>query len=184
MNDNDILLFGMTGSGKTTLVQNMQRYTPVRYISLGAITRDIAAFEDDEDVASRLREPKAWPLETVSRVLVPYLAVQQPFILDGAPRRVPEAEWFNSTCSQRAYGRLAITLVSDEATIHGRLGSDESRASRPETAEHIQERVTTFLTDHQAVMSTLRPHLDAEIAINVKDKMPSDIIDEIIGQFA
>lgn len=182
VSDNDILLFGMTGSGKTTFVQNMQRYTPVRYVSLGAITRDIAAFEDDHDVVSRLREPKAWPLETVSRVLDPYLAIQQPFVLDGAPRRVSEAEWFNGECGQRPYGRIAITLVSDEATIYRRLDADESRASRPETTEHIQERVTTFLANHQKVMSTLRPNLDDEVAIEVKDKTPLDMIDEMIEQ--
>jgi putative ribosome biogenesis GTPase RsgA len=47
-NTNDVVLFGITGVGKTTFVNHLQMISPLRYISLGEITRNKIMHEKNE----------------------------------------------------------------------------------------------------------------------------------------
>lgn len=177
--NNDILLFGITGIGKTTFINYLQREVPVRYVSLGEVTRSAIAHENNTHIASLIEKGGQWPLETIQDLLNPFIANNpSPYVLDGAPRHLDEAEWMRDHMQRRERDQSAIVLTASEEVIRERLRS-RNRAARPETDEHIEERIRDFKNKHDAIMGIVGCALSQTVEIDTSDMQPSEIVSSL-----
>ncbi len=176
---NDVVLMGMTGVGKTTFVNHLQRVTPLRYVSLGEITRSAISHQKDEKVRSLMERGGVWPLETIQGSIIPYITQPSPYILDGVPKHTEEAQWLASHIERRSHESSAIVLTASEEIVRRRIAEDNERSARPETVEQIEDRIRVFNTRHGAIMHILHYVLARTIVLDTSDMSPIDTVNKL-----
>ena len=169
---------GMTGVGKTTFVNHLQRSVPLRYISLGEITRSAINLQKDAEIRSLMEKGGVWPLKTIQDLVEPYIAQSSPFVLDGIPKHIEEADWLVSYMSTRPHQRSAVILTASEEVVRRRITDDNERTTRPETLKQIEDRIDVFNTRQRAVMLVLDRVLSRTIVLDTTDMNPSDTINK------
>ena len=170
---NDVILFGLPGVGKTTLVEHLLREVPLRYVSLGSITRSRVE-HGDEFLAEMVRKGGEWPLEFVLSLVEPYLNTPHPFVLDGFPKHPPEAEWLGRYLRERSRPTKVILLKASEKQVRQ---SAIGRAGRSETAINIEYRIKIFRSNTQPMISILKQDAEAEvIEIDGLTRSPSELV--------
>lgn len=181
--ENDIYLFGPTGSGKTTLVENIANVAAPNYISIGAITREALA-NGDEEMTSLIARGGKIPLTAVQRLVSPRINVAESYILDGVPRHQDEAVWIHGHMLGRPLGAIALVLQVEEADIRRRIAYRELTSDRKDAADRVAARVQTYNANCGAVLDTLSPALDAIITVETSERTPQDVFNSFLGQIA
>jgi adenylate kinase family enzyme len=136
----DIILLGPPGSGKTTFVEEVGRVCPIRYISIGEITRQLIQL-GDQAIERLLLEGDRWPLQTTTSLVKPYLDISDPFVLDGFPRYHSEARWLADYLLSRPHKRCIVVFSLGRSILLHRI---RRRAGRPETTEAFIRRIDNF----------------------------------------
>lgn len=176
---NDILLLGVTGIGKTTFVNHLQRSVPVRYVSLGEITRSKAMYENNTYIASLLEKGGVWPIETIQNILNPYILDNPtPYILDGAPKHTEEARWIAEHMMAREHEQTAIVLNAPDNIIRERLKLRD-QSNRPETNEQIEDRIKTFNEKNGIILEIVHRALSRVIEIDTSNIQPYQIVEKL-----
>jgi len=176
---NDVILMGMTGVGKTTFISHLQRVTPVRYISLGEITRSAMSHQKDETIRLLMEKGGVWPLEVIQNSIAPYITQPSPYVLDGVPKHVEEAQWLASHMATRPYESSAVILTASEEIVRRRIAEDNERVARPETIEQVEDRIRVFNMRHGAVMNLLHYVLSRTIVLDTSDMSPVDTLNKL-----
>lgn len=167
----NIVLMGLPGTGKTTLVENL---TPLpNYISLGDITR--TEIEQDTPLATEIKEhfktDKAWSASFVVRIVAPHILVAKDsgFILDGIPRQISEAEELKQWVAQNGVRiDLAFYLDVTEERALERIAQRPSQ-SRLETEAHYQSRIRTYLREREGFQAIMDSLARKSLAIDTTD---------------
>lgn len=179
--NNNVLLFGQSGSGKTTFVQHIQRIVPLRYISMGEMTRSALQYDNDDEIKTLFRRGGKWPVPVIQRIVQPYLGNQAPYVLDGVPKYPDEAQWLSGVISTSPFPTTSVTLnLSTEESYRRQQLRDNSQ--RPETAVQLTERITTYNENQQAISEILKPFLTNVIEIDVTGATPKQLVGVFIGQ--
>jgi len=175
MGKNDLVLMGMTGVGKTTFVNHLAREVPLRYVSLGEITRSAVEYDTDAHVTELMRRGGTWPLDVIVDLVQPYVEIPTPYVLDGVPKHEDEADWLAAHIAERPIPTTALLLWATSAKIDERLARRGGQ-KRPETPEQITDRITTFSKKYERLMTILRPELNRVIEIDTTMRTPRQII--------
>ncbi len=177
VSNNDILLMGITGVGKTTLAEHMQRIVGLRYISLGNITRAEIKYYRNAYVAELMREGGVWPFEAVSGLLKPYIEISTPYVLDGIPKHEHEAEWLVKQASNRIWPMIAVILRVSVSTAENRRLESLKYGQRPETPDQIKDRIDSFVKKEEILMQILSSVLGGVIELDVNGITPGNTVD-------
>lgn len=175
IDNNDLLLMGMTGVGKTTFVNHLAREVPLRYISLGEITRSAVEYNTDDRIAELMQRGGTWPLDTIVGLVRPYLDIPTPYVLDGVPKHEDEADWLARHISGRPVPTTALLLRATNNKIDERL-TRRSSQERPETPEQIADRISTFSKKYEKLMTILKPELDRLVEIDTTMHTPQEVV--------
>lgn len=155
--NNNVVLFGMTGVGKTTLMNGIQRLVPIRYVSLGEISRTTDPRTPQGSQVNFLMERGGtWPISVISGLVEPYLDIKSPFVLDGVPKHPHEAEWLRDYLVQNRRTCAGLVITAAQETIQMRLQLEE-RAYRPETPEQTQDRIDVYNRNIKTTLALLEP---------------------------
>jgi adenylate kinase family enzyme len=178
---NDVMVLGMTGVGKTTLVNHLQRLAPLRYVSLGDIVRALESFSEDAELTDLVAAGGVWPFEKVRSIVEPFMDIPTPYVLDGVPKHEHEAEWVASRSGRRRWPLHIISLEAEVGTIRRRLAS-ASRGHRNETVRDVEHRIETFSEKHDRILEVLAPVSAAQITLRTDDLTPDEVVDTLILQ--
>ena len=176
--ENDVIIMGVTGVGKTTFVEQLMEVAPVRYVSLGEITRSVAVTLEGEHIRELMHRGGMWPLAVIQGLVEPHLAIDTPFVLDGVPKHIEEAEWLTERLTARDHPLAAITLHASRDTVHRRL-SNESRLVRPETPEQIADRIAMYDEKYKTLMTIMSGVIDRIIEIDTTALTPAETVDDL-----
>lgn len=169
---------GVMGVGKTTFVDQLQRSVPLRYVSLGAITRSIIAQPGGENISELMQRGGVWPLKTIQDLVKPHLAMPTPYILDGVPRHPEEAEWLAAELEQSSYPTTALILRASRQEVRRRLQTREC-LTRPETLEQIEDRVNVYDANYQSIKLILGQTLYRFVEIDTTALSPAGTVTEL-----
>jgi len=172
----NVILLGMSGSGKTTFVQNLQRLARIRYVSIGEITRSQIDFESNESILGLIQKGGKWPLDVVGQLIKPYLFHDSPVMLDGVPKYPDEAKWLANELAESNYPMTTLTLDIDVKTAILRQNSRDN-TRRPETTHQLAERIEVYSENRNKIMDILSPEID--ININISDLTPREILQKL-----
>jgi adenylate kinase len=132
-----VLLFGIQGSGKSTIGKYIAEKFEVPFISVGDIFRELR--EDDSEtgrlVKSLIDQGKFVPDELTMRLINERLDEEDcknGFVLDGAPRNLAQESLFRHEVD------LVIMVDLDERTAIDRL---RNRARHDDSEEAIKNRI-------------------------------------------
>lgn len=170
----DVLLFGMSGSGKTTTVRSLQSFVPIRYVSVGEITRAQIQFGKENQIQGLIRKGGKWPLEIIQGIIEPYMNLPTPCVIDGIPKYHDEASWLLDRLRQRDNHLATVTLhlSVDEAQ---RRQAERDNTGRLETMDQFTERHAVYARHHATIMDILSPALDQSIELDASAS-PSEIV--------
>lgn len=175
VNKNDILLLGMTGVGKTTLIEHLQQSITLRYISLGAITRSTLKYTPTLQLEQLVKQGGVWPFGVIKNLIKPFIAISTPYVLDGIPKHEHEAKWIANYIATRPRPTRIISLHTGIDSIIERLGFCD-RLFRTETQEDKEHRIQTFHTQYNILLNILRPNVKEVIEIETDNLDPYDVI--------
>lgn len=178
----DVILTGPMGAGKTTLVNHLQRYVPLRYIAQGDITRSILEFEPRQDVIEASSKARPWDLDLVLDILSPLLLLPDTYVLDGMPRHLHEARWLLERFRERGHPVLVVALNADEEVIRRRITAP-ARSHRTDSDEEVAHRLVTFRTNNTTVLDILRPALVAHVELEGTGTVPMELLRQVARQY-
>lgn len=165
----NILIFGVQGSGKSTVGKYIAEKLNIPFISTGDIFRELR--EEDSDlgrlVKSKYDQGLLTPDEPTMRIVNERLEekdVQSGFLLDGAPRNLHQVEMFKKVPDLL----LLVELVEKEAVA--RLFN---RGRLDDTKGKIATRISWYKDQTEPVISFYK---DKDIKIIKVDNSPSEEI--------
>ncbi len=170
--NSDILLMGVTGVGKTTFVEHLQRNVKLRYVSLGNIVRSEIEYSQNRYIAELMHNGGVWPFEAIRGLLKPYIEQPTPYVLDGIPKHQHEAEWLVDHAYARAWPMVAVILKISIPTAEQRRLESLKHGNRPETSKQIQDRVVSFVENEAILIKTLNSVLRGIIELDVNGITP------------
>lgn len=178
----NILLLGLPGAGKSTLVDSIQPRP--NCISLGEITR--AELQKDSELSKQLRvqfkHNNSWPADFVVSLVAPYIleAKDVGFVLDGLPRQKSEAEELIAwTIRNDVRLDLALYLDVREDVALQRIFQRNS-SGRLETQEHYRRRIQTYLDEKPSVSVIIDANVGRSLSIDTSDISPNEVKSKLI----
>lgn len=179
-----LLFMGPPGAGKGTQAKIVSDRLGIPHISTGDIFREnIVAGTDLGRMASAAIDAGELVSDDITngmvkdRLCVP--ECEKGFLLDGYPRSVPQAEFFDEL--MRDHGarlRAVVDFILPDEIIYHRLGGRGRNDDSPETIMHrleIYRKTTAPLIDYYARRGLLR-EVDA---VGTMDEITQRIIDAI-----
>ena len=103
-----IVLFGVVGSGKSEQATRLMARYKIPHISTSKILRDNADPQHQALILAGRLVPDNETLELLEKELKIINAKNNEFILDGAPRSVPQAKWLDQKIKN---GELKLTVI-------------------------------------------------------------------------
>lgn len=131
-----IVLFGPPGSGKGTQAENIvSKYDNVYHLSVGEVFRKLVK-EDDSKLASTVRSyiergalvPVEIVVDVVRRDLLKHRDSCDHFLLDGFPRSVEQANYFNILLAEFNQDYAVISLDVPDTVLIERLTNRQACA--------------------------------------------------------
>lgn len=159
----NMVLIGLPGSGKSTLVDNLGDSANINYIYLGGITRTELNNDTElsRDLKSLFQTNEPWPDEFVMSILEPHiLESQDGFVLDGIPRKESEAgtlvKWLDENDVDID---LVVVLDVEQDIAMSRIGARDN-IRRLEKEGHYETRFAKWKQDRPAILETLSEKAD------------------------
>lgn len=160
-----VIILGIPGAGKTTLVETLQELNPAfNYISLGAISRDLAKNSperralDELFAAGRPIGDPALFLDILSPHIDAALDRNGGFVLDGMPKKASEIRpLLDFLADKQADPEAIISCEVSPMIAHQRTLTRASRPGDPDTMNIFLNRTKTYLRD----LDTFKEHLTA-----------------------
>jgi adenylate kinase len=180
-----IILFGVVGSGKSEQANRLEIKLNCPHVTVSQLIKQAEKPEWDELMHSGKLVPDAAVIELLETELKRINAQNNEFILDGAPRTVPQAEWLHAKIATGALKLTAIfhLKVSKETTLYRLL----RRGRDDDTGEVITERFNQYDHVTTPVLNYLK-NQGYEI-VDINGEWSSDVVEREVwkvmeGKFA
>lgn len=183
LNNEKIILLGLPGAGKTSLINEIKKTTPVNYVSIGEITRN--HLEKNSLMAPRLRElfetSDPWPSDFSVELVMPYL-LNSGYILDGVPRKLAEgAAYIQQASGANVLATCALWLDISPRESLRRILTPE-RKSRPEKLQHYEQRIFMQVAETQPLVDLLEQNNIIPYKIDSERNSPKAVLNAFISQ--
>jgi adenylate kinase family enzyme len=190
----NVVLLGIPGAGKTTLVGELQAANPdITYISVGQISRDLPPDSDERRELDRLFEVGAPVGETsfFLGLIEPHVDAAKAdgrggFILDGIPKKGEEVGPLISWLSEKGTPiDLVVSCELPALTAHDRLTERPARQGDRDTMQVFTNRVSTYLGSLSLFKEQLsHGHEIPLIVLDTESLAPAQAMQELLRQVA
>lgn len=146
-----IIILGTPGAGKTTQARLLADYLGCPWFSMGQLIREnITGKDRQEMLAGKIIGDKV-TLDILDKALKSVDTAKQECIIEGNPRKVPQAKWWlNQVFKGRFSIRAVIHLVAEPAVAEKRL---INRGRLDDHDDHVVE--TRFDEYNKSIVPTL-----------------------------
>ena len=182
----NIILMGLPGSGKSTLVNNI--IPRPNYISLGEITR--TELQTDSELARQIQSQFAhtnpWSADFVVSIVAPHILKMKDtgFVLDGLPRQKSEAESLVSWASNNEV-RIDLALYLDvREDIALQRISQRSNKGRLETLDHYRTRFLTYSEQRHQLSTVIDSYAVRSLSIDTSDIPVDEVKNRLLAFIA
>lgn len=172
-----IILFGVVGSGKSEQANRLEIKLNCPHVTVSQLIRQ----QENQEWDALMQAGKLVPDDAVLKLLEAELkrinAKNHEFILDGAPRSIPQAEWLSGKINTGELNLTAIIhlKVSKETTLIRLL----RRGRQDDTEEVITERFKQYDAVTTPVLNFLREEQGYEI-YDIDGEWSSDVVEKQI----
>jgi len=179
-----IILLGMPGSGKDTQAELLEKKHGFKHISPGNIFRQEMESNTQLgiEIKSTMQAGEFVDNETTCEIIKKEIESSADFVLNGFPRNIEQAEWFDEYCKESNIKIDTIFLFDiTEQTARDRIKIRSSKIKRPEdaTEESLKKRFDIY---NNTTLPLVEYYSDRLISIqgNLSQEMISNIINSII----
>ena len=171
-----IVLLGPPGAGKGTQAKLISSATGLFHISTGQIFRN--NMETHSELGERVREVmESGNLvsdDLTNEIVSDTLSKLSGYILDGYPRSLPQAQWFDEYCKVNSVYFLFLD-VSDDVAIERMMNRTEFRPES-DTPEKIQTRLDVY---RKTTEPCVNHYKDNNVLTVIKDGTIEEVWDRV-----